>query len=132
MSYYCDYCGYSYIKLKCVVCGDTIEVCGCDCGRRVCEEHYCANCGETEIHDGDLDNQGICPSCIERRGEKMESKWRKYWYLMIFGITWLLMDLVLKNPADRMIIAGGIFISMMTAYILVDTVNFFYDIYGRD
>lgn len=60
---YCSYCGMSYLKRKCRICGLDIFTCGCDCGRDVCEEHYCLGCDEAYEH---LDDDGLCPSCVEK------------------------------------------------------------------
>jgi len=55
----------------------------------------------------------------------MESKWRKYFYLFVFASSWILTDLILGASVKLMITASMIFISMMVAYILVDSINFF-------
>ena len=58
---YCDYCGWGYTERICRICGDTIQVCGCDFARDVCEEHQCCGCfGETTE---ELDEDGLCPDC---------------------------------------------------------------------
>ena len=62
MIIYCDYCGYSYVKSKCCLCGKEIETCGCDCLRDVCEEHYCVECGEPYL---ELNEDGVCEGCEE-------------------------------------------------------------------
>lgn len=60
---YCGYCGFSYFKKICLTCEGTILVCGCDFGRNHCEEHFCMKCDEPS---GDLNKDGVCPSCIEQ------------------------------------------------------------------
>jgi hypothetical protein len=60
MIIYCNYCGYSYIKLSCSICNATIETCGCDCARDVCEEHFCVECSEPFE---ELDDNGMCEDC---------------------------------------------------------------------
>ncbi len=60
---YCDYCGYDYLKRKCTICGATIEVCGCDAGREVCERHYCASCQEAFGEDENFNEDRECEEC---------------------------------------------------------------------
>lgn len=63
---YCSYCGYSYIEVECDICHMKTQICGCDCGRRTCEEHFCVECQEPFL---ELNEDGECKSCEENRLE---------------------------------------------------------------
>lgn len=68
---YCDYCGFSYIERTCRICGATITVCGCDPHRDFCEDHCCLGCDEPHA---ELNDDGLCPYCVEELAEKLEGQ----------------------------------------------------------
>jgi len=71
---FCSYCGMGYYERKCSLCGATTEVCGCDFGRYVCEEHICSDCGEPAL---ELNEHGECPECEARTMAKKIDDWRR-------------------------------------------------------